>query len=307
MASTLSGYSNPIRSFERRLNPSYAEREFRNPGLTGTSGLGGVGSLRRTMPHLERALRLQGGGSLDPVGQLYAASRPNLYNPDPMHRRVLALEQQMAGQFRNPAFTAFPGSTMTLPYQQGGPAPEDSEGPSPEDLEEPEGDLSQEGQEDKQVMVEAMMALDGEHPHPEEALERFVQIFGESALGDLERIIQGREGSEGEGEEGDQQDEGDEGDQQNEELGSAGGGLLEGPGTGQSDEIEGRTPSGRPVLLSDGEYVVDAPTVAALGDGSTNAGARRLDELRRRIRQDSYGSPKQAKPMRRGGQALLGR
>jgi hypothetical protein len=80
---------------------------------------------------------------------------------------------------------------------------------------------------------------------------------------------------------------------------------LEGPGTGQSDEIEGATPSGRPVLLSDGEYVIDAPTVAALGDGSTSAGARRLDELRRQIRRDAYGHEKQAKPMSKGGKALM--
>jgi len=94
---------------------------------------------------------------------------------------------------------------------------------------------------------------------------------------------------------------------QAEEAGfSEGGGLLRGPGTGQSDEIEGTTPSGRPVLLSDGEYVIDAPTVAALGDGSTDAGARRLDALRKQIRQSTYGSDKQAKPMAKGkGGALV--
>jgi hypothetical protein len=81
----------------------------------------------------------------------------------------------------------------------------------------------------------------------------------------------------------------------------AGGGLLHGRGTGQSDEIEATTPSGHPVLLSDGEYVIDAPTVAALGDGSTKAGARRLDDLRKQIRSKSYGHNKQAKPMSKGG------
>ncbi|HEY6290358.1 MAG TPA: hypothetical protein VI455_02200, partial [Terriglobia bacterium] len=88
-------------------------------------------------------------------------------------------------------------------------------------------------------------------------------------------------------------------------LTQAGGGLLEGDGTGQSDEIEGTTPSGRPVLLSDGEYVMDAPTVSALGDGSTSAGARRLDALRKQIRQDAWGHEKQAKPMKKGGRALV--
>lgn len=52
--------------------------------------------------------------------------------------------------------------------------------------------------------------------------------------------------------------------------------LVRGPGTGRSDEI--------PAQLSDGEYVMDAETVALLGDGSTDEGARRLDEMRQRLR-----------------------
>jgi hypothetical protein len=65
--------------------------------------------------------------------------------------------------------------------------------------------------------------------------------------------------------------------------GMAGGGAsnsyaVNGPGTGRSDEI--------PALLSDGEYVMDAETVALLGDGSSKAGAERLDQLRVKIRKD---------------------
>jgi len=47
--------------------------------------------------------------------------------------------------------------------------------------------------------------------------------------------------------------------------------------TGRSDDIE--------ALLSEGEYVMDAETVALLGDGSSEAGADRLDKLRSQIRQ----------------------
>lgn len=53
--------------------------------------------------------------------------------------------------------------------------------------------------------------------------------------------------------------------------------FVRGGGTGRSDEI--------PAKLSDGEYVIDAETVAMLGDGSGKAGARRLDEMREKIRQ----------------------
>jgi len=52
--------------------------------------------------------------------------------------------------------------------------------------------------------------------------------------------------------------------------------AVKGAGTGRSDEI--------PALLSDGEYVIDAETVAMLGDGSGKAGAKRLDDLRVNIR-----------------------
>jgi hypothetical protein len=52
--------------------------------------------------------------------------------------------------------------------------------------------------------------------------------------------------------------------------------LARGAGTGRSDEI--------PARLSDGEYVMDAETVAMIGDGSTDAGSKRLDEMRSAIR-----------------------
>jgi hypothetical protein len=62
-------------------------------------------------------------------------------------------------------------------------------------------------------------------------------------------------------------------------TGYAQGGLAAGSMTrmsGRSDDI--------PALLSDGEYVIDAETVALLGDGSTKAGAARLDKFRVNVR-----------------------
>jgi hypothetical protein len=53
--------------------------------------------------------------------------------------------------------------------------------------------------------------------------------------------------------------------------------LARGGGSGRDDTI--------PARLSDGEYVMDAETVALLGDGSTSDGARRLDQMRAKIRQ----------------------
>ncbi len=55
-----------------------------------------------------------------------------------------------------------------------------------------------------------------------------------------------------------------------------GGYAVGGPGDGRSDEI--------PAMLSDGEYVIDAETVALLGNGSNKAGASQLDRFRANIR-----------------------
>jgi hypothetical protein len=52
--------------------------------------------------------------------------------------------------------------------------------------------------------------------------------------------------------------------------------AVRGPGTGRSDSI--------PAALSDGEYVMDAETVALLGDGSSKAGAKKLDAMRGNLR-----------------------
>lgn len=52
--------------------------------------------------------------------------------------------------------------------------------------------------------------------------------------------------------------------------------LAQGSGSGRDDTINAK--------LSDGEYVIDAETVALIGDGSTKEGAKRLDDMRRQIR-----------------------
>ena len=52
--------------------------------------------------------------------------------------------------------------------------------------------------------------------------------------------------------------------------------LVRGGGSGRDDTVNAR--------LSDGEYVMDAETVAMLGDGSTDAGAKRLDAMRAQLR-----------------------
>ena len=52
--------------------------------------------------------------------------------------------------------------------------------------------------------------------------------------------------------------------------------AVRGPGDGREDAIDAR--------LSDGEYVIDAETVALLGNGSNKAGADKLDQFRVNVR-----------------------
>ena len=74
--------------------------------------------------------------------------------------------------------------------------------------------------------------------------------------------------------------------------GHMGPGQVKGIGSGQEDKI--------PAWLSDGEYVWSAQDVADLGDGSTDEGVRRLDRMRKMVRQQAGRKDvkKIAKPQR---------
>lgn len=64
---------------------------------------------------------------------------------------------------------------------------------------------------------------------------------------------------------------------------SDGGRLLRGPGDGVSDSIPAVIGGKQPARLADGEFVVPARIVSELGNGSTDAGARKLYAMMDRI------------------------
>jgi hypothetical protein len=64
---------------------------------------------------------------------------------------------------------------------------------------------------------------------------------------------------------------------------SDGGRLLRGPGDGISDSIPAVIGKKRPARLADGEFVVPARIVSELGNGSTEAGARKLYAMMDRV------------------------
>ena len=64
---------------------------------------------------------------------------------------------------------------------------------------------------------------------------------------------------------------------------SDGGRLLKGPGDGVSDSIPASIGNRQPARLADGEFVVPARIVSEIGNGSTDAGARKLYAMMDRI------------------------
>ena len=126
------------------------------------------------------------------------------------------------------------------------------------------GGQSEMRQVDKQIVQQALMALTGQIP-PEQPISLFMQRFGRPALADLAKKVVEMEG-------------------QNKQ-----GMMIAGPGDGQSDEIPAQAGQ-MPVRLSNGEFVLPARTVSALGNGSTDAGAKELHNMIRRVDQERHGS-----------------
>jgi len=75
---------------------------------------------------------------------------------------------------------------------------------------------------------------------------------------------------------------------------SDGGRMLKGPGDGMSDSIPAMIGKKQPARLADGEFVVPADVVSHLGNGSTDAGAKKLYSMMDKVRHARTGKKKQA-------------
>lgn len=73
----------------------------------------------------------------------------------------------------------------------------------------------------------------------------------------------------------------------------AAGRYLSGGGDGMSDSIPATINNRQPARLADGEFVVPADVVSDLGNGSSNAGAKKLYAMMKKIRQSRHGTTKQ--------------
>ena len=80
-------------------------------------------------------------------------------------------------------------------------------------------------------------------------------------------------------------------------------GRVEGNGDGMSDEVEYEVEGENPdmAMLSRDEYVLPADVVAILGNGSSEAGADKLDMFIKQTRKEAFGTEKQQKEMKGDG------
>lgn len=75
-------------------------------------------------------------------------------------------------------------------------------------------------------------------------------------------------------------------------------GQVKGPGDGMDDKVHFKVegdPKIKNALLSADEYVIAADVVSELGNGSSNAGARKLDQFMKDVRADANGKTTQQK------------
>jgi hypothetical protein len=126
---------------------------------------------------------------------------------------------------------------------------------------------------EREVISAAVAAIRGSHPQPEIALGTFLAQYGEEALRDLvDRVESGEMG----------------------QTAAESEGKIAGPGDGMSDMVPASIDGQQDVLLSDGEYIVPADVVSGLGNGSSDAGAKALDDMRDKVRMARTGTDKQA-------------
>jgi hypothetical protein len=75
----------------------------------------------------------------------------------------------------------------------------------------------------------------------------------------------------------------------------AGGRYLDGMTDGMADEVPSSIDGVQPAALSDGEFVIPADVVSHLGNGSSNAGAKVLNDMMSNVRETRTGNPEQGK------------
>jgi len=137
------------------------------------------------------------------------------------------------------------------------------------------GGMQEGGMNDKELISGAIDVIQGEINNPDQQkviLAQFVSQFGQEALQDLVARVQS-------GDIASDQQEGD--------------GKIEGAGDGMADMVPASMEGDQDVLLSDGEFVVPADVVSGIGNGSSDAGSNKLEDMMDRVRELRTGGTTQ--------------
>lgn len=140
----------------------------------------------------------------------------------------------------------------------------------------PEEQMDMPDVNEKDVIVNAVNALKGNMSEEQAsiALAMFVNEYGEEALKDLVTDVR---------------------DGEYDNITGKMDGQVQGGGDGMSDSVPATIDGKQDLLASKDEYMVDAPTVAMIGNGSSDAGAKKLDKMREEVRKAATGSTMQPK------------
>ena len=140
----------------------------------------------------------------------------------------------------------------------------------------PEEQMDMPDVNEKDIIINAVNAIKGNLSEEQAsiALAMFVEEYGKEALKDLIEDVE-------------------KGEYDN--ITGKADGMVEGGGDGMSDSVPATIDGKQDLLVSKDEYVVDAPTVAMIGNGSSDAGAKKLDNMREEVRKAATGSRIQPK------------
>ena len=137
------------------------------------------------------------------------------------------------------------------------------------------GGMMKDEMNDKELISSAIDVLQGEIIDTNQQsviLGQFVEQFGQEALQDLINRVESGEIP---------------------RVPSEGDGMIEGAGDGMADMVPASMEGDQDVLLSDGEFVVPADVVSGIGNGSSDAGANKLEDMMDRVRELRTGGKTQ--------------
>tara|TARA_R110002012_G_scaffold83221_3_gene209566 strand:+ start:837 stop:2312 length:1476 start_codon:yes stop_codon:yes gene_type:complete len=127
--------------------------------------------------------------------------------------------------------------------------------------------MAEENQTGERLEEETIMALMGKHPNPKQVFNKYLEVYGEEGLMALAAEV--------------------------EQMMSSQGRMIDGPGGGVDDFVPAMIDGVQPAALSKDEYVIPADVVAHAGDGSSEAGGKKFDQLVSRVRKSKTGNTTQ--------------